>query len=147
MRAIQLSQGHTEKYNLPQPWVQRAMVISSGAVVAQVVLVLVVGFLAGLDKVRTDEDGNLKVPDGHSMAVKLLTGVRYIVMAALYGGFTTVVFGVFMMKGPKEIWGDQQLPVSPAVMCTIFLSGMFFLVYLLVAITKTCFELNQKLGE
>jgi len=56
--------------------------------------------------------------------------------------FSVVVLGVFMMKGPKEIWGNQEPPVSPAVMCTIFLSGIFFLVYLLVAIVKTCFEVS-----
>merc|ERR1719345_420223 len=49
------------------------------------------------------------------------------------------------MEGPKEIWGEQQLPVSPAVMCTIMLSGLFFFVYLLVAITRTCFELSKSL--
>jgi len=35
--------------------------------------------------------------------------------------------------------------VSPAVVCTIFLAGIFFMVYLLVAVTKTCFELFSSL--
>jgi len=54
------------------------------------------------------------------------------------------VIGVFTMRGPKEIWGNQEPTVSAAVMCTILLSGMFFLIYLLVAITKTCFEVSKK---
>jgi len=150
MRAIQLSQGETEKYQLPQPWVQKAMVIASTAVSAQVILVLLVGVFTGMGKVNTDEEGNLdvgKLEDAHPTAVKVLTIVRYIVMLMLYGGFTVVVFGVFMMKGPKEIWGNKQLPVSPAVMCTILLSGMFFLVYLGVALTRTCFELSRKMRD
>jgi len=44
MRAIQLSQGQTLKYNLPQPWVQSAMVVTSYAVVLQVVLVFLLDF-------------------------------------------------------------------------------------------------------
>jgi len=150
MRAIQLSQGETEKYNLPQPYVQTAMVVCSTAVTAQVVLVLLVGVFSGMNKVETDAEGNLdvsKIQNAHPLAVKLLTIARYIVMAMLYGGFTVVVLGVFMMKGPKEIWGNQQLPVSPAVMCTILLSGMFFLVYLGMAVTKTCFELSNSLRD
>merc|ERR1719265_2546414 len=35
MRAIQLSQGQTEKYQLPQPWVQQAMYTCTYAVQAQ----------------------------------------------------------------------------------------------------------------
>jgi len=140
MRAIQLSQGETEKYNLPQPWVQKAMVVASSAIFLQVVLVLLVGFCSGMSKVSTDADGNLDMSQmsGNLVAVKLLTIARYLAMAMLYGGFTCVVLGVFLMTGPKEIWGGRQLPVSPAVMCTILLSGLFFLVYLLHAIVNTC---------
>jgi len=148
MRAIQLSQGHTEKYNLPQPWVQTSMVVATSAVIAQVVLVLLVGFMSGVGNVTTDKEGNLDVSAMNEyppLALKLLTIVRYAVMAMLYGGFTAVVFGVFLMEGPKEIWGKEDVPVSPAVMCTILLSGLFFLVYLLVAISKTCFELSKSL--
>merc|ERR1740138_1683163 len=59
MRAIQLAQGETEKYQLPQPWVQNAMIVASTALVAQVVLVLLVGFMSGLSKVKTDSEGHL----------------------------------------------------------------------------------------
>ena len=53
-RAIQLSQGQTEEYHLPQPWVQNCMFLASFAVMGQVVLVLIVGFVNGLDNVETD---------------------------------------------------------------------------------------------
>jgi len=147
MRAIQLTQGETEKYQLPQPWVQTSMVVASTAVMAQVVLVVLVGILSGMNNVRTDEEGNLdvsRIPDMHPTAVKVLTVFRYIVMAMLYGGFTVVVVGVFTMKGPKEIWGNEELPVSPAIMCTVLLSAIFFTIYLLVAITKTLFEVSVR---
>merc|ERR1719310_1677918 len=76
MRAIQLSQGETEKYQLPQPWVQSAMVISSTAVSIQVVLVVLVGVFTGVGKVNTDEEGNLdvsKMENANPVAVKVLT--------------------------------------------------------------------------
>merc|ERR1719359_2307699 len=111
----------------------------------QVLLVLLLAFMTGMSNVRADAEGNLDVSgirNTHPVTVKLLTVARYAVMAMLYGGFTAVVIGIYLMKGPKEIWADQALPVSPAVKCTILLSGMFFLIYLLAAVSKTCFELS-----
>jgi len=60
----------------------------------------------------------------------------------LYGGMATVCVGVFMMEGPKEIWGDKPPPVSPAVGCTIDLTIQFFAVYLALAIVKTVTQLS-----
>merc|ERR1719335_426956 len=145
MRAIQLSQGQTEKYQLPQPWVQQAMYTCTYAVLAQVVLVLMMPVFTGEWDVKCDEDGNLdmsKMQTGGIMGT-VISVVRYVVMAALYGGFIVICYGAFVMKGPKEIWGDEGAPpVSPAVACTMNLATQFFIVYLGVALTKTTIELS-----
>jgi len=145
MRAIQLSQGQTEKYKLPQPWCQQAMFICTYAVLAQVILVLMMPVATGSMNVEVDEDGNIdtsKVQVG-GLVGTIITVVRYLTMACLYGGFTTVVYAVFMMEGPKEIWGEAGAPpVSPAVACTINLTTQFFIVYLFVALVKTTVELS-----
>jgi len=145
MRAIQLSQGQTEKYQLPQPWVQQAMYMCTYAVLAQVILVLMMPVFTGEWDVQTDEDGNLdtsKMQTGGIMGT-VISVVRYIIMAALYGGFIVICYGAFVMKGPKEIWGEEGAPpVSPAVACTMNLATQFFVVYLLVALVKTTQELS-----
>merc|ERR1719326_422576 len=145
MRAIQLSQGQTEKYQLPQPWVQQAMYTCTYAVLAQVVLVLMMPVFTGEWDVKCDEDGNLdmsKMQTGGIMGT-VVSVVRYIVMAALYGGFIVICYGAFVMKGPKEIWGEEGAPpVSPAVACTMNLATQFFVVYLGVALIKTTIELS-----
>merc|ERR1719364_431211 len=145
MRAIQLSQGQTEKYQLPQPWVQQAMYTCTYAVLAQVVLVLMMPVFTGEWDVKTDEDGNLDTSKMQSAGIMgtVISVVRYIVMAALYGGFITICYAAFVMEGPKEIWGEQGAPpVSPAVACTMNLATQFFLVYLWVALVKTTVELS-----
>merc|ERR1719265_771187 len=145
MRAIQLSQGQTEKYALPQPWVQQAMYICTYAVLAQVILVLKMPVFTGEFDVQCDEDGNLDTSKMQSGGVvgTVISVVRYIIMAALYGGFITICYGAFVMKGPKEIWGEEGAPpVSPAVACTMNLATQFFLVYLGVALVKTTVELG-----
>merc|ERR1719161_3042641 len=145
MRAIQLSQGQTEKYQLPQPWVQQAMYTCTYAVLAQVILVLIMPVFTGEWDVKCDADGNLDTKDmqvGGIMGT-VISVVRYIVMAALYGGFAVICYGAFVMKGPKEIWGEEGAPpVSPAVACTMNLTTQFFLVYLGVALIKTTIELG-----
>merc|ERR1719159_272693 len=145
MRAIQLSQGQTEKYQLPQPWCQQAMYVCTYAVLAQVILVLIMPVFIGEWDVKCDEDGNLdtsKMQVGGIMGT-CVTVVRYIVMAALYGGFVVICYGAFVMKAPKEIWGEAGAPpVSPAVACTMNLATQFFIVYLLAALTKTAIELG-----
>merc|ERR1719364_112104 len=145
MRAIQLSQGQTEKYQLPQPWVQQAMYTCTYAVLAQVVLVLMMPVFTGEWDVKTDEDGNLDTSKMQSAGIMgtVISVVRYIVMAALYGGFITICYAAFVMEGPKEIWGEEGAPpVSPAVACTMNLATQFFIVYLLVALVKTTVELR-----
>jgi hypothetical protein len=145
MRAIQLSQGQTEKYQLPQPWVQQSMYICTYCVLAQVILVLAMPVATGEWDVKCDEDGNL---DTSKMQVGGIVGtiisvVRYIIMAGLYGGFIVICYGAFVMKGPKEIWGEEGAPpVSPAVACTMNLATQFFVVYLGVALVKTAVELS-----
>jgi len=145
MRAIQLSQGQTEKYQLPQPWVQQAMFIATYCVLAQVILVLLMPIFTGEWDVQCDADGNLdtsKMQTGGIVAV-IISVVRYLIMVGLYGGFIVVCVGAFMMKGPKEIWGEEgEPPVSPAVACTMNLATQFFVVYLCVALVKTTVELS-----
>merc|ERR1719281_1565745 len=105
MRAIQLTQGETEKYKMPQPWAQIAMFCCVYAVLGQVIIVLIIPILTHEAEVSTDEHGHLDLSHVESggMVATILSAARYIIMLALYGGFTTVIVAVFMMKGPKEI--------------------------------------------
>merc|ERR1719272_2722222 len=52
-----------------------------------------------------------------------------------------VCVGIFRMEAPKEIWGDEAPPVSPAVQCVMNLTFQFFGVYLAIAITRTVVQL------
>jgi hypothetical protein len=143
MRAIQLTQGETEKYKLPQPWVQQAMYVCSFAVLAQVIMVILMPIFTGEAEVKCDEEGNLDQSALHGAGVcgVIVSVFRYLIMLALYGGMITVVVGAFLMEGPKDIWGKEGAPpVSPAVACTMNLTAQFFIIYFLVAIIKTVTE-------
>jgi len=61
----------------------------------------------------------------------------------LYGSVTVIGVGIFLMKGPKKIWGDKPPPVSPAVQCVISLTDQFFCVYLAIALVRTYVQLKE----
>jgi hypothetical protein len=71
-----------------------------------------------------------------------LSGVKYLIMLSLYGGFGTVVYGVYTMNPPKELWPTGFPPVSPAVSATVNLSVQFFVIYLALAIVRTVVQLR-----
>jgi hypothetical protein len=144
MRAIQLSQGQTEKYQLPQPWVQQSMYVATYCVLAQVILVLIAPIFSGEAGVKCDSEGNLDLSSVKpSMITSIVNAVRYVVMLALYISIICVCVGAYMMEAPKEIWGeDGGPPVSPAVACTMNLTWQFFAVYLGVALSRTMVQVS-----
>jgi len=130
MRAIQLSQGDTEKHKLPQPWVQFAMYAASYGVVFQVIVKLVLLLLRP-----------------QSRAVNIFFSVaKYFFMACIYGGFTVVCVGAIVMPAPKELWGDGPPPeVSAALGCTMMLTTTFFVIYLGLSLFRTVEDLRPSL--
>ena len=84
------------------------------AMLVQVIIVLLIPILTHEAEVSTDEHGNLDLSHVESggMVATILSVARYIIMLALYGGFTTVIVAVFMMKEPNEIWGGTSPPWS-----------------------------------
>jgi len=135
MRAIQLSGGKPDEHNLPQDWVKMCMQACSWSVLIQTLMVLCIPILLGGEP-QVSEDGTPEVK-GDSMMAKVLTAVRYVAMAGMYGGFTAVCAGAIMMEAPKSVYPDGAPPVSPAVACTMNLCFQYFAVYLGIAILTT----------
>jgi hypothetical protein len=78
-----------------------------------------------------------KNPFESPMLATIFNVVRYLSFLGLYVGFGCVVTGVFLFTPPKDIWDGPIPPVSPAVANTMILSITFFIIYLLLAISRT----------
>jgi len=139
MRALQLSQGDPEAYDLPQPWVKFAMHCASWSVVVQTLMVLFIPLVFG-NKATVDSDGTPKF-EGSGTTGAVLTFLRYASMAAMYGGFTAVCAGCLAMRAPT----GETPPISPAVSCTMILTVQFFFVYLGIALMQS-YHLFQPAG-
>merc|ERR1719375_268203 len=101
MRALQLAtstDGTIPPTAGPQTWVQEAMFVSAWAVLVQLIMVIIVGFCVGEGKPVMDESGNVKVPsDTNKYIAYGLEAVRYLCLAAMYGGVVTIMVGIFLM--------------------------------------------------
>merc|ERR1719355_522555 len=146
MRALQLSEGKPDDYDLPQPYVKMAMQSCAWAVLAQTIIVLALPLLLGQSAKTSDtgEPGQIK---GTGIVAQIFGVLRWVLMAMLYGGFTTVCVGAFSMEAPKELWPDGQPPVSPAVACTMNLSLQYFAVYLGIAVVQTWEQFSSRTAE
>jgi hypothetical protein len=143
MRALQLSGGNPDAYDLPQPWVKNAMQICSWSVLVQTLMVVAVPLVLGGEP-KVDEDGTPIVEGSSGIMGKAFTAIKYISMLGMYGGFTTVCVGAFLMEPVKALFPAGPPPVSPAVQCTMNLTTQYFAVYLAIAIMKTYHEFNKE---
>lgn len=132
MHAVHISQGKTEAYSLPQWWVKTAMVVCSTSVLLQTVLALVYSIVLG---VSWDQVSSAVARP--RMIERVLAICRHIVAIGIHAGFAVVCVGICVMTPPKELWGEGVSPrVSPAAACTIFLTVLYFAVYIALAASK-----------
>jgi len=141
MRAIQLTKGETEKFQLPQPWVQYMMYACTCALPVQAIIVLVTALYTppqkdgeGTKAKEDDTEPQPVVPDPPSVQMNsslkvVLAVLHYACMVVLYCGCIAVCVGSVVMTAPKQLWLGKQPPVSTALSCTLALTCMFFLVY------------------
>jgi len=140
MRALQLSGGNPDAYDLPQPWVKQAMQACAWSVLVQTLMVVAIPLVMGGEP-KVSEDGTPEV-EGNSTMAKVFTAVRYVAMLGMYGGFTTVCVGAFLMEPVDALFPKGAPPVSPAVACTMNLTTQYFAVYLAIALVSTYHEFS-----
>merc|ERR1719409_1454425 len=137
MRVLQLTKGTGN----PQDWVRWSMLAVTYSILANTLLVMIIPFVTAKE-VKTDPETGVMENDGanpfESRVMQIAFNIlRYAVFLGLYVGFAAVCVGVFLFKPPADVWDGPIPPVSPAVACTMTLSITFFLVYFLVAVSRT----------
>merc|ERR1719240_1825099 len=137
MRVLQLTKGTGN----PQDWVRTSMQAVTYSILANTLMVMLIPLVTAKE-VKTDPETGVMENDGanpfESSALAITFNViRYVVFLGLYVGFAAVCVGVFLFKPPAGVWDGPIPPVSPAVACTMILSVTFFMVYFLVAVSRT----------
>jgi len=137
MRVLQLTKGTGN----PQDWVRMSMQAVTYSILANTLMVMLIPLVTA-QEVKTDPETGVMENDGanpfaNSALAIVFNVIRYVVFLGLYVGFAAVCVGVFLFKPPAGVWDGPIPPVSPAVACTMILSVTFFMVYFLVAVSRT----------
>merc|ERR1719201_2225201 len=130
MRVLQLTKGQ----GAPQEWVQFAMKSVTYSILATTLMVLIVPIVTPMKEVEVEETGEIKAdskqnPFESPLLQGIFNAIRYLTVIALYVGFGAVLVGLFKFT--------PDPPISPAVGCTVMLSTAFFLIYFLLAVSRT----------
>jgi len=103
----------TDNKGAPQAWVQDGMFMSTWALMMSALMCLCTGLV--MDKVETDEDGNVVNKFSNYWVGLVITSIRYFTLVLLYGGMVSVIVGLFVMT-PETANGRGSIPlVSDAV--------------------------------
>jgi hypothetical protein len=136
MRALQLD----PKHGNPQAWAQNCFYMCTYSLAVQLALVIIVPGLLGGRCVRGDSEGDITFEiDGSQNVFWVLSVLRYVLMVALYGGFTAVIVSVNLIEAPD---GAPTPPVSPAMQCVMNLTVQYFFVYLFLWVLLTLKQLS-----
>jgi len=138
MRVLQLTKGQ----GAPQEWVQFAMKSVTYSILATTLMVLIVPIVTPMKEVEVEETGEIKAdskqnPFESPLLQGIFNAIRYLTVIALYVGFGAVLVGLFKFTPDPAIWDGAVPPISPAVGCTVMLSTAFFLIYFLLAVSRT----------
>jgi hypothetical protein len=128
LRAVQLSKGKPEAYDLPPWWAEAAMIICTWSVFFWTLMVAIC---------------TLMKMDGAKG--KIFTLLRASCAICVYVSLAVVCVGMCVMKPPPKLWSPGGIPwPSPAVLCTMCLTILYFVVLLAVELTE---EVNGLMGQ
>jgi hypothetical protein len=138
MRVLQLTKGDGN----PQGWARFCMEAVAYSIAANTLIALVIPVFTEHEVEVDEKTGELKTDDksnpfSNSILQISFTVLRYLTFLGLYVGFGGVCVGIYLFEPPKGVWEGEVPDVSPAVACTMTLSVAFFLVYLLMAISRS----------
>merc|ERR1719359_711239 len=125
MRALQID----PKFGNPQAWAQNCFYLCAYSVLAQLMLVIIVPYALGGEVRKGEAEGDVTFELANPSLYAILSGVRYLLMLALYGGFTAVIVSVFTIEAEDPA---DTPPIAPAMQCVINLTAQFFFVYLML---------------
>merc|ERR1719230_190796 len=135
MRAVQLSSGPAspfqakadpDGFGLPENYVKWSMNIATWGTL----VLLAINILAAIMRDdSTNEEGEKKSSSGSALRW-LGVGTNIVI----YGAMVSVVYGTVYMPIPKALWGNEEVPLSPAVFATISIGCQYFVCYFLLVI-------------
>jgi len=131
MRALQMD----PKNGNPQRWAQMCFYGCAGSVLVQVLMVLIMPLCMDCKAEQGGSEGEVVFEVTNPTLAYVTTAIRYVALAALYGGFTAVIASVFLISHPTDV--SLTPPISPAMQCVMALTIQYFFIYLVLFVSHT----------
>merc|ERR1719146_266230 len=87
-------------------------------------------------------EGDVVFEMENAMIGNIILVVRWVCLLALYGGFSAVIYSVFVIEHPTDV--SLTPPISPAMQCVMNLTVQYFFIYLMLWI---CITAQQIFGD
>jgi len=130
MRALQMD----PKHGAPQAWAQNCFFLCAYSVMFQTLMVILTPFIYPAVKCKQGQfEGDVVFEGLTGTAGKVLQALRWLAVVALYGGFTAVMYSVFVIQAPV----GPTPPLSPAMSCVMNLTTQYFTIYLVLFLAQT----------
>merc|ERR1719388_180077 len=108
----------------------------------QTILVIVMPFVVECECKQGSSEGDVVFVMENQILAMIIAIVRWVCLLALYGGFTAVIYSVFVIEHPTDV--SLTPPISPAMQCVMNLTVQYFFIYLCLWVCITC---QQFLGS
>lgn len=132
----------------PPFWVQTCMYAVTYAMLASALAVLAIPLMFGRPLSLKQGTCELApVSEGEGKATKIaISALRYLVLLGLYGGLAGVLIGIWIYTPPKESNANAlQYPApAPAVLCSMYITVLFFSTQLIIALCRTYTEMTGR---
>merc|ERR1719398_545532 len=132
MRALQMD----PKHGNPQKWAQNCFYLCTYSVMVQTLLVLIMPLLVECEAKVGASEGDIVFEMENATVGLIVLVIRWVALLALYGGFSAVIYSVFVIEHPTDV--SLTPPISPAMSCVMNLTVQYFTIYLLLWICITC---------
>merc|ERR1719162_2705524 len=99
-------------------------------------------FLVECEVNQGASEGDVVFEMENAMVGNIVMAIRWVCLLALYGGFTAVMYSVFVIEHPTDV--ALTPPISPAMQCVMNLTVQYFFIYLCLWI---CITAQQIFGD
>merc|ERR1719271_425613 len=130
------------KHGNPQKWAQNCFFMCTYSVMIQTLLVIIVPLSVECECKQGSSEGDVVFEMANPTIGMIIAAVRWVCLLALYGGFTAVIYSVFVIEHPTDV--SLTPPISPAMQCVMNLTVQYFFIYLCLWI---CITAQQFLGS
>merc|ERR1719388_84439 len=101
----------------------------------QTILVIVMPFVTECECKQGASEGDVVFELENPTIGMIVSAIRWICLLALYGGFSAVMYSVFVIEHPTDV--ALTPPISPAMQCVMNLTVQYFFIYLMLFICIT----------